>query len=69
MIVFPSALQAVKQRHDLDAGLRVEVSGGFVGQDDRRLVHQRARNGDTLPLTAGELIRLVHHAGFHADRC
>ena len=29
-------LQAVQQGHDFDAGLRVEVAGGFVGEDDRR---------------------------------
>ena len=27
---------------------RVEVSGGLVGEDDRRAVHERARDGDTL---------------------
>src|SRR5580698_9158033 len=59
-------LQTVKQRHDLDTGLRVEVSGGLIGQNDGRFVDQRARNGHTLPLTAGQFIRLMGHAGFHA---
>src|ERR1700751_2704924 len=38
------ALQTVKQRHDFHASLRVQVSSRFVRQNDRGLVHQRARN-------------------------
>src|SRR5450631_1153245 len=43
-------LQAIKQRHDLNTGLRVQVARRFVGQDDRRLVHQRSSDRNTLPL-------------------
>src|ERR1700746_2558952 len=39
----PLGLQAVKQCHDFDTSLRVEVPSRFVSQDDRRLVHQRPR--------------------------
>jgi hypothetical protein len=60
-------LQLIEQRHDLNTGFGVEISGGLVGQDDRRAVDQRARNGDALTLTAGELVRLVVHARFEAD--
>src|SRR5208282_3407025 len=55
-------VQAVEQGHDLGAGLRVQVAGGLVGQDDGGIVDQRAGDGHTLPLAAGELVGLVHHA-------
>ena len=29
-------VQCVEERHDLDAGLGVEVAGGLVGEDDGR---------------------------------
>ena len=45
-------LQAVEQSHDFVARLGVEISGGLVSQDDRRLIDQSACNGDTLPLAA-----------------
>src|ERR1700716_1662850 len=45
-------LQAVEQSHDFAACLGVEISGGLVSQDDRRLIDQSACNGDTLPLPA-----------------
>jgi len=35
--------------------LRVEVASGFVGQDDARVVDQRARNAYALLLAAGKL--------------
>ena len=44
-------VQALEQAHHLDAGPRIKVTGGFVGQDDRRIVHQRASNGHALLLT------------------
>src|SRR5437660_12616406 len=48
-------MQAVHERHDLVASLGVQVAGGLIGQDDRRIVDESARNGHTLALTAGEL--------------
>ena len=46
-------------------GLRVEVAGGLVGGDDRRVVGERTGNGDALLLAAGErrgqLVGLVGH--------
>ena len=42
--------------------VRVEVTGRLVGEQDRRVVHQRARDGDALALTAGQLVRPVIHA-------
>ena len=46
------AMQAIEERHDLVAGLRVEVAGRFVGEDDRRPIDQRTRDGNALALTA-----------------
>jgi hypothetical protein len=43
-------MQAVEQGHDLGAGLRVEVAGRFIGQDDGRIIDQGAGDGDALPL-------------------
>ena len=45
--VAPEPLEEV---HDLVAGLLVEIAGRFVGQQQRRLLHERARDGDPLLL-------------------
>jgi len=57
-------VKTVEQGHDLGAGGRVKVSGGLVGQQDRRIVDQRPGDGDALPLSAGEFAGLVVHALF-----
>ena len=41
--------------HDLHARLGVEGARGFVGEDDLRVVHDGARDGDALHLAAGHL--------------
>ena len=46
---------------------RVEVAGRLVGEEQRRLVHQRAGDGDALLLAAGELARQVVLAVGQAD--
>ena len=43
----------------LHAELRVKVGEGLVHQEDGRLAHDRAPEGNTLSLTAGELLRLA----------
>ena len=48
-------IDLVQDVHDAGAGDRVKVSGGLVGQQNARLVDDRAGNGDALLLTAGEL--------------
>src|SRR5262249_41950132 len=53
------AIQALENPHDFDAGCRVEVPGRLVGQYDRRVVDQRARDRDALLLSARELIRMM----------
>src|SRR5262245_30986238 len=55
----PTAVQIVHQRQDLVTGLRVEVSGRLVGEQDRRLVDERARDRHALALSAGHLVRPV----------
>ena len=39
--------------------LGIEVGGGLVGDDQRRLADECPRNGDTLLLAAGEFVRPV----------
>ena len=53
------ALQSVKQRHNFQAGLRIQVSGGFVRQNDRGFIDQRTGNRDALSLTTGKFIRVL----------
>src|SRR5262249_12618817 len=45
-------LQAIEKSHDFVAGLRVEVAGRFVGENDRRPVYQRSGNRYSLTLAA-----------------
>src|SRR6185503_6480715 len=52
-------VEALEDAHHLDARLRVEIAGRLVGEQQRRVVHQRPRDGDALLLAAGELVRMV----------
>src|SRR5258705_13934259 len=52
-------VEALEDAHHLEARLRVEIAGRLVGEQQRRVVHQGPRDGDTLLLAAGELIRMV----------
>jgi hypothetical protein len=52
---------------DLAAGLRIEVSGRLVGEEERRLVDECPRDGDALALTAGQLVRLMAHPILETD--
>ena len=42
--------QFVEQSHNVFAGFRIEIACRFVGKNDRRPGHKRARNCHTLPL-------------------
>ena len=55
-------VELVEQRHDLGAGVAVEVAGRLVGEDQRRLRDERARDRDPLLLAARQLGRLVVEA-------
>ena len=45
----------------------VEVAGGFIGHDQRRIGHEGAGDGDALFLSAGELARQMVGAVAQAD--
>ena len=53
------AIDLEQQLDDLAAGLAVEVAGRLVGEEERRIVGERARDGDALLLAARELRRIV----------
>ena len=46
-------VQARQDREDTGPRGGVQAAGGFVGEEDRWLTHDRARDGDSLPFTAG----------------
>ena len=49
----------LQQLHDLHAGFRVQRAGGFVSQQNIRVIDQRTGNGHTLHLAAGHLVGLL----------
>jgi hypothetical protein len=53
--------------HDLERQVRVEVARRLVGQDDLRLVDERAGDRDALLLTARQLRRVGQRAMLEAD--
>jgi hypothetical protein len=55
-------VEPLEHAQDLLAGARVEVTRGLVGEEDQRTVDERAGNGHTLLLPAGQLGRLVVYA-------
>ena len=65
--VLPGLVEALEQRHDFVSGDGVEGAGGFVGQQQRRMVDQGAGDGDALALASGELAGLVIHARLEVD--
>ena len=59
-------VELAEELHDRFAALRIEVAGRLVGEQDDRLAGDRARHGDALLLTAGQLARQVFRAVRHA---
>ena len=55
------AVDSVKQLHDPDRRVRVEVPGRLVADQERRVVDDRARDRDALLLAARELVRKRAH--------
>ena len=53
------AREVFEHAHDFFRRRRVEVTRRLVGEKDRRVVDQRARDGDALALSARELVRPV----------
>ena len=54
-----AGVESFEQAHDFVAGGAVEVAGGFVGEDQRRLHDGGARDGHALALAAGQLVGAV----------
>ena len=52
----------------LRAGRLVEIAGRLVGDQDGRLGHERAGDGDALLLAAGKLRRIVRQPLGEPDR-
>src|SRR5579872_362767 len=52
-----SSVQLLKNVHDLGACMRIELPCGFVGEQNLRIIDERARNRYPLLLSAGELSR------------
>ena len=48
----------LQKLHDLHAGFRIQRAGGFIRQQNVRVIDQRTGNGHPLHLSAGHLIRL-----------
>ena len=63
-----SRLRRWKIVHHLDARAGVEVAGRLVGQQDRRVVDERPRDGHALLLAAGQLVRVMVRPLLQADR-
>ncbi len=61
------AIEPLQQVHDLAAVLGVEIAGGFVGENQRRIGDHRPRHRDALLLAARELRRAVAGAVGDAD--
>ena len=55
----PGLVDLLEEAEDVDRELRVEVAGGLVGEDERRLADDGARDGDALLLAAGEDARRI----------
>ena len=51
-MVLPATMKLGKQRHDFRAGLRIEISGRLVGEQDRGIVDERACDRHALALAA-----------------
>src|SRR5580658_10676961 len=48
--------------------MRVQVSRGFIGEQNRRIHGERASDGDALLLPPGKLIRVMIHSFLQADQ-
>ena len=55
-------VQIVDQLQDLRAGLRIQIAGGLIGQQNRRINAQRACDRHALALAAGEFVGQVIQA-------
>ena len=61
-------VDGLKQLHDVHRHFGVDVAGGLVRDNEFGAVGQRAGNGHTLLLAAGELIRQAVHFVLQTDK-
>ena len=61
------AVEALEVGACLQPQQRVEVRQRLVHQQDRRVHHDRARDGDALPLTAGQLRGVTIEEAFELE--
>jgi hypothetical protein len=45
-------MQPFEQRHDLDAGFRIESAGRLISKQDRRMIYESAGDRNALALSA-----------------
>ena len=60
-------VQPLEHPQDLVAGMRIEIAGRLVGQQQRGVIDQCPGDGDPLLLSAGHLRGLVAHPLGQAD--
>src|SRR6266704_3061510 len=60
-------VQALEDLHDLDRGPTVEIAGGLIGEENRRVVHQRASDRHPWLLSSGHLRWKVFRAVGKSD--
>ena len=56
------------QGEDFRAGMGIEIAGGLIGKEHRRLECERAGDGDALALAAGKLVGEMVHARAELDQ-
>ena len=61
------SIEPLKHLQDFLAGAGIQVAGRLVGQQDRRMIDERAGDGHALLLPAGKLRRLVVEPLAQAD--
>ena len=53
------AMHLLENLHDFLGGFGIEVAGRLIGHDDVRVIDERPRNRDPLPLTTRQFIGLM----------
>src|SRR3990172_7099228 len=52
-------IERLKNCHNLFGSVRIEIAGGFISQQNRWLINERARDGNSLLRPAGQLRGLM----------
>ena len=63
----PRGMKCIEQIHNLAGCGGIQVTGGFIGEQNGRLSHERTGYGHPLLLPTGQLIGQVVHAVSHAN--